>query len=127
MKALRVLVCLAGVAGVVVLVPIVHRHPEATYGGAETRLLALEAAAALSLLLIAATGRRGVATVLLAVAGALWMVPEIAGAAGVDLRLRTVSDSLGPVIVALLLLALILLAGQVSVRLRPAVLVAALG
>ena len=111
MRAIRLVVCLAAVSGLLVLVPILHRSPQATYGGADLRLLALEVGAAIALLLVAAWGPAGVAQVLVAVVGAAWLLPEMAGGAGVSLTARALSDSVAVMIPAVLLVALVLRRG----------------
>ena len=78
MRTIRVVVCLTGIVGLLVMAPMLDRSHGATYGGADPRLLGLEVAAAIALLLIAAAGQAGVATVLLAVVGAAWLAPEVA-------------------------------------------------
>lgn len=127
MRTIRVVVCLTGIVGLLVLVPILDRSPRATYGGGDPRLLGLEVAAAVALLLIAAAGRAGSATVLLAAVGAAWLAPEVAGADGLPLPARTWADTTGPFLAAALLTGLVLRSGPLSPRVRPAVLVAGLG
>jgi signal transduction histidine kinase len=95
---------------------MVHRSPEETYGGADPRLLVLEAGAATALLVVSALGPARVASVLIAVAAALWLAPEMAGAVGISLPARSIADATGPVIVAVILVALCLRTGRVDAR-----------
>ena len=126
-RTIRAVLCVAGTAGLLVLVPIVYRSPEATYGGADPRLLVLEAGAAAALLLVAALGPPRAASILLAIVGGVWLVPEIAGAVGVSLLVRTVADTIAFLIAAILLGALVLRAGPVDARARRALLVSVVG
>jgi signal transduction histidine kinase len=125
MRAIRISVCLAGVAGLLVLTPMVYRSPEATYGGADGRLLALEAAAAVALLVVAAWGREATGAVLVAVVGSLWLVPELAGVSRMSEQVKTVSDTVGTALAAVLLGALVVRRGPMGDRRRLPVLVAA--
>jgi signal transduction histidine kinase len=127
MKALRLAVCLAGVVGLVVLVPIVHRSPQGTYGGVDTRLLVAEAVSAIALMLVATTSRSPVAAVLIAVVGALWLAPELTGAVGVPLPVQTLADAIAFMLAALLLVAFMLRGGPIRGDARLAVMVAVLG
>ena len=108
MRVLRLIVIVAGMAGVVAVVPVIHGSRDATYGGADGRLLTLEVAAALALLVLSTAGPARVASVLVGLVGALWVVPELAGGVGVPLVARTVFEALPPLLVAMLLLATVL-------------------
>ena len=127
MRAGRATVCLTGVVGLLAMVPVVHRSPLATYGGADPRLRALEVAASMSLLTVAVMGPPRVAAVLVALTGALWLVPEIGGAAGLPSAATTVAEALEPVLVATLLAALVLRAGPVSSGMVNPLVLAAIG
>jgi signal transduction histidine kinase len=124
MTATRAFVVLTGAIGMVLLAPVVHASPAATFGGADWRLLALEIAAAFALLLLSLTGAPSPAGVLLAIAGSLWIVPELAGGAPVSQSMRTLSDSAGYVIAAIVLSALVLRRGNATGELRAPILLA---
>src|SRR5262245_56487743 len=112
MRALRVAVSLAGVVGLVFLAVVVHGSPLDTLGGLHPLLLVLEVGAALALLAVAALGPPRAASVLVAVVGAAWLVPELAGGVDVPPLAGTVSDAVTPVLVAALLVALVLRSGR---------------
>jgi signal transduction histidine kinase len=127
MTRLRAIVCLAGVLGLLVLVPLVHRSPASTYGGADVRLLVLETGAAVALLVVAAWGAARVDSVLLAVVGACWLVPELAGGLGVPLVMRTALEIVDLALVVLLVWALALRNGQFGASALPSVLLVTAG
>lgn len=108
MRVLRVVVIVAGLAGLVAVVPVVHSSPDATYGGADVRLLVLEVAAALALLGLSAAGPARASSLLVGMAGAMWIVAELAGGVDVPLTARTGADALPPLLVATLLVAALL-------------------
>jgi hypothetical protein len=122
MKAVRVAVSLMGGIGLVLVVPVVHRSPEGTVGGIDPRLLVLEIGAALALLGVAALTPPRPAATLVALVGAAWLVPELAGGVGVPLMARTVSDAIPPLLVASLLAGIVLSSGRVDTVTRAVVL-----
>ncbi len=111
MRSIRLAAHVSAVGVTLALIPVVHRSPQATYGGADPRVLTLEVAAALALVLIAGLSPPSASAVLVALVGLLWLVPETAGASGVPLSLRALADALGPMVVALLVMAVVLRAG----------------
>jgi signal transduction histidine kinase len=126
MSRLRAAICLVGVAGLLVSVPLIHRSPASTYGGADVRLLVLEAGAAVALLLVAARGAARIESVLLAAVGACWLLPELAGGLGVPLVMRTGLELSGPALAVLLLWALVLRSAMSgAAALRPVLVVTA--
>jgi signal transduction histidine kinase len=126
MRPVRVVACLVGAAGVLVLVPVLRSPAGAPYDVVDPRLTVLQACAALALLLVAAASRPGVGATLLAGVGGLWLLPEVAGTSGVPLEVRTALDALSPVVAMMLLVALVLRADD-SVRLGRPVRVAVTG
>lgn len=122
MKALRVAVTLVGVVGLVLVVPVVHRSPEDTLGGLDPRLLVLEVGAALALLVLAALAPPRLAAVLVAVVGAAWLVPELAGAVAVPMPARTISEATVPLLAGALLAGLVYSSGRVVADARSPVL-----
>ena len=107
MKGLLAAISALGVFLAVVAVPVVHRSPEGTYGGADTRFLVLEVVAASALLLLAALGRPRWGAVLVAAVGAAWVLPDVAGGSGVPITVRTLADAVPALLAALLLVALV--------------------
>jgi signal transduction histidine kinase len=127
MKALRVAVSLVGVIGLVLVVPILDESSEVTFGGIDSRLLFLEVGAALALLAVAALAPPRPASALVAVVGAAWLLPELAGGVGVPLAARTVGDAIAPLLVASLLAGIVLGSGRLDAASRAAVVVTLAG
>ena len=127
MKGLLAAISALGVFLAVVAVPVVHRSPEGTYGGADTRLLVLEVVAASALLLLATLGRPRWGAVLVAAVGAAWVLPEVAGGSGVPITVRTLADAVPALLAALLLVALVVRRGVVDRRMLAPLVVACSG
>ncbi|MDP9219738.1 MAG: histidine kinase [Actinomycetota bacterium] len=93
LPALRYLLLLLGVGATAVIATLIAPDTDSTYGGAAAWLLWLEAAAAIALLAVPLFGAASSGGVLFGVAGASWLVPELAGWLGGPVGLTTVSDA----------------------------------
>jgi signal transduction histidine kinase len=115
MRVLRAVIWGVGIAVLALAIPVVRGLPVTSYGGVAAWRIWLEAAAAIALLVVSAAepGRpgRGVAA---GIAGATWLVPELAGWVAGPVWLATVADAWSRLLPAFVLAAV--LAGQPRYR-----------
>jgi len=110
MRIFRYAIWLAGIAVLAVTVPVVRGLPVTSYGGVAPWRLWLEAGAALALLVVSAAEPCRSRRVAAGVAGATWLVPELAGWVAGPAWLATVADAWSRMLPAVVLAAV--LAGE---------------
>ncbi|HSF27262.1 MAG TPA: histidine kinase [Actinomycetes bacterium] len=122
MNGTRHLVWPVGLVGAALVVATAMDSPLTTYGGSDRRLLWLETAAALALLVVGALHSLG-----LALLGALWLLPEAAGWITGPVAVRTAADATNHALAAgALVIAVLIVARETRVP-RPSLTAALVG
>jgi len=127
MKAVRLLVWPMGLGLLALIAPVVWRLPETTYGGSARWLLWLEIAAAMGLLTVASLRLLGVGGLAVAVSGAAWLIPELAGWTSGPAVINTAADAWSWLLAALIVFGLLAPSGPGTWAPAPVVLVSAGG
>ena len=107
MRAFRLLVWPLGLGLLALTAPLTWRLPDTTYGGSAWWLLWLEVAAAFALLTVALLRPLGVGGLAVAVSGATWLVPELAGWTSGPAVVSTVADAWSHLLPALIVIGLL--------------------
>jgi hypothetical protein len=110
MRIFRYLIWLAGIAVLALTVPVIHGLPLTSYGGVAAWRLWLETGAAIALLVVSTAEQGRSRRVAAGVAGATWLVPELAGWVAGPAWLTTVADAWSRMLPAVILAAV--LAGE---------------
>jgi signal transduction histidine kinase len=107
MRAIQHLVWPVGLVLVVAITSLTRSHPATTYGGAHSWLLWSQMCAALALLAAGTIGATTLGRAALQLAGALWLIPEIAGWVAGPAELRTVADASALLLPAVVVVAVV--------------------